>query len=124
MAMLGKHARTCSGIDFAVGGSPPSVAPSVGSDVARDLDIVTPYRIRDLHIGNEFLQWDLIAEISAEKRRHHKMIVLTPTLALLRQLCAIRAFGALRTGRSQRHPVGEAWRPILMLGLPRPSRCR
>ncbi|MCP3387350.1 hypothetical protein NLM27_00955 [Bradyrhizobium sp. CCGB12] len=52
---LGKHARTCSGIDFAVGGSPPSVAPSVGSDVARDLDIVTPYRIRDLRIGNEFL---------------------------------------------------------------------
>ncbi|MCK1387979.1 STM3941 family protein [Bradyrhizobium sp. 21] len=53
--------------------------------------IVTPYGIRDLRIGNEFLLWDSIVEISAEERRGHKMIVLTPTPALQRQLCTIRA---------------------------------
>lgn len=53
--------------------------------------IVTPYGIRDLRIGNEFLLWDSIAEISAEECRGHKMIVLTPTPALQRQLCTIRA---------------------------------
>lgn len=53
--------------------------------------IVTPYGIRDLRIGNEFLLWDSIAEISAEKCRGHKVIVLTPTPALQRQLCTIRA---------------------------------
>ena len=53
--------------------------------------IVTPYGIRDLRIGNEFLLWDSIAEISAEECRGHKMIVLTPTPALRRQLCTIRA---------------------------------
>jgi hypothetical protein len=53
--------------------------------------IVTPYGIRDLRIGNEFLPWDSIAEISAEDDRGHKMIVLTPTLALQRQLSCIRA---------------------------------
>ncbi|MGY4365062.1 hypothetical protein ACVW1A_001127 [Bradyrhizobium sp. LB1.3] len=52
--------------------------------------IVTPYGIRDLRIGNEFLLWDSIAEISAEERRGRKMIVLTPTPALQRQLCTIR----------------------------------
>ena len=52
--------------------------------------IVTPYGIRDLRIGNEFLLWDSIAKISAEERRGRKMIVLTPTPALQRQLCAIR----------------------------------
>ncbi|WP_433996833.1 hypothetical protein [Bradyrhizobium liaoningense] len=81
----------CRGIDFAVGRSPPSVAPSVGGDIARDLEMTTlPYGIRDLGIGNEFLRQDLIAEISAEERRDHKVIVLMPTPAL-RQLCAIRA---------------------------------
>ena len=53
--------------------------------------IVTPYGIRDLRIGNEFLLWDSIAEISAEEHRGRKMIVLTPTPALQRQLCTIRA---------------------------------
>ncbi len=53
--------------------------------------IVTPYGIRDLRIGNEFLLWDSIAEISAEDDRGHKVIVLTPTPALLRQLTCIRA---------------------------------
>jgi hypothetical protein len=52
--------------------------------------ILTPYGIRDLRIGNEFLLWDSIAEISAEERRGRKMIVLTPTPALQRQLCTIR----------------------------------
>lgn len=53
--------------------------------------IVTPYGIRDLRIGHEFLLWDSIAEISAEECRGHKMIVLTPTPALQRQLGSIRA---------------------------------
>ncbi|MGY8634090.1 STM3941 family protein [Bradyrhizobium sp. 14AA] len=53
--------------------------------------VVTPYGIRDLRIGNEFLLWDSIAEISAEEHRGRKMIVLTPTPALQRQLCTIRA---------------------------------
>ena len=52
--------------------------------------VVTLYGIRDLRIGNEFLPWDSIAEISAEKCRGHKMIVLTPTPGLQRQLCSIR----------------------------------
>ncbi|WP_183710082.1 STM3941 family protein [Bradyrhizobium sp. ERR14] len=52
--------------------------------------VVTPYGIRDLRIGNEFLPWDSIAEISAEESRGHKMIVLTPTPALQQQLCGIR----------------------------------
>ncbi|PIT03196.1 hypothetical protein TSA1_22380 [Bradyrhizobium nitroreducens] len=52
--------------------------------------VVTPYGIRDLRIGNEFLPWDSIAEISAEQRRGHMTIVLTPTPALLRQLRSIR----------------------------------
>ncbi|WP_441239374.1 STM3941 family protein [Bradyrhizobium sp. 930_D9_N1_4] len=53
--------------------------------------IVTPYGIRDLRIGNEFLLWDSVAEISAEECRGHKMIVLTPTPALQRQLGTIRS---------------------------------
>ncbi|MCK1740544.1 hypothetical protein IVA80_06600 [Bradyrhizobium sp. 139] len=52
--------------------------------------IVTPHGIRDLRIGNEFLLWDSIAEISAEECRGQKTIVLTPTPALQRQLCTIR----------------------------------
>lgn len=52
--------------------------------------IVTPYGIRDLRIGNEFLLWDSIAEISAEDDRGHKMIVLTPTPALQRLLSCTR----------------------------------
>jgi hypothetical protein len=52
--------------------------------------ILTPYGIRDLRIGNEFLLWDSIAEISAEERRGRKVIVLTPTPALQRQRCTTR----------------------------------
>ncbi|AWM03079.1 STM3941 family protein [Bradyrhizobium amphicarpaeae] len=48
--------------------------------------VVTPYGIRDLRIGNQFLPWDSIAEISVEESRGHNMIVLTPTPALRRQL--------------------------------------
>lgn len=51
--------------------------------------VVTPYGIRDLRIGNEFLPWESIAEISAEEYRGHETIVLTPSPALRRQLCAI-----------------------------------
>jgi len=53
--------------------------------------IVTPYGIRDLRCGNEFLLWESISEISAEDDRGHKAIVLTPTPALQRQLCTIHA---------------------------------
>ena len=52
--------------------------------------IVTPYGIRDLRIGNEFLLWDSIAEVSAEKSRGHRVIVLTSTPGLQRQLSCIR----------------------------------
>jgi len=55
----------------------------------RAVVVVTPYGIRDLRIGNEFLLWDSIAEISAEGDRGHTMIVLTPTPALRRQLRGI-----------------------------------
>lgn len=55
--------------------------------------IVTPYSIRDLRIGNEFLLWDSIADVSAEQCRGHKVIVLTPTPALQRQLSCIRSSG-------------------------------
>jgi hypothetical protein len=51
--------------------------------------IVTPYGIRDLRIGNEFLLWDSIAEVSTEEGRGHKAIVLTLTPALQRQLCTM-----------------------------------
>jgi hypothetical protein len=52
--------------------------------------IVTPYGIRDRRIGNEFLLWDAIADVSAEDIRGRKVIVLTPTPALQRQLACIR----------------------------------
>jgi hypothetical protein len=58
--------------------------------------IVTRYGIRDLRIGNEFLLWESIAEVSAEDCRGHKVIVLTPTPALQRQLSCIRAASADR----------------------------
>lgn len=53
--------------------------------------IVTPYGVRDLRIGNEFLLWDSIADVSVEECRGHKVIVLTPTPALQRQLSCIRS---------------------------------
>lgn len=53
--------------------------------------IVTAYGIRDLRIGNEFVLWDSIADVSAEESRGRKAIVLTPTPALQRQLACIRA---------------------------------
>src|SRR6478609_104037 len=62
--------------------------------------ILTPYGIRDLRIGNEFLLWDSIAEISAEERRGRKVIVLTPTPALQRQR-TIR--GSARCAQDDRH---------------------
>lgn len=53
--------------------------------------VVTPYGIRDLRIDNEFLLWDSIAEVSAEECRGRKVIVLTPTPGLRRQLSCIHA---------------------------------
>lgn len=53
--------------------------------------IVTPFGIRDLRIGNEFLLWESIADVSVEDRRGRKVIVLTPTPALQQQLSSIRA---------------------------------
>jgi hypothetical protein len=53
--------------------------------------IVTPSGIRDLRIGNEFLLWESIADVSAEECRGRKLIVLTPTPGLQRQLCCVHA---------------------------------
>jgi hypothetical protein len=64
--------------------------------------IVTPYGIRDLRIGNEFLLWESIAEISAEECGGHKVIVLTPTPGLQRQLCCIRAKIGHKSGNKSR----------------------
>ncbi|MDA9494996.1 STM3941 family protein [Bradyrhizobium sp. CCBAU 11361] len=57
----------------------------------RPVVIVTPYGIRDLRIGNEFLLWEAIAEVSTEERRGRRMIVLTLTPGLQRQLSCIHA---------------------------------
>ena len=62
--------------------------------------IVTLFGIRDLRIGNEFLLWDSIADVSAEDCRGRKVIVLTPTSALQQQLSFIRA--ASRSAQSAR----------------------
>ena len=53
--------------------------------------IVTADGIRDLRIGNEFMLWDSIADVSTEESRGRKVIVLTPTPGLQRQLACIRA---------------------------------
>lgn len=62
--------------------------------------IVTLFGIRDLRIGNEFLLWDSIADVSAEECRGRKVIVLTPTPALQQQLSCIRA--AARSALNER----------------------
>jgi hypothetical protein len=62
--------------------------------------IVTPFGIRDLRIGNEFLLWESIAEISVEERRGHRRIVLTPTPALQRQLRTMPSLA--RSARNER----------------------
>ena len=62
--------------------------------------IVTLYGIRDLRIGNEFLLWDSIADVSVEECRGHKAIVLTPTPGLQQQLSFIHA--ATRGARNER----------------------
>jgi len=71
--------------------------------------IVTPFGIRDLRIGNEFLLWESIADVSAEECRGRKVVVLTPTPDLQRQLSCIRA--AKRSAQNERiviHPEGLA----------------
>jgi hypothetical protein len=62
--------------------------------------IVTLYGIRDLRIGNEFLLWDSIADVSVEECRGREVIVLTPTPALRQQLSCIRA--ATRSAQNER----------------------
>lgn len=57
----------------------------------RPVVIVTSYGIRDLRIGNEFLLWESIADVSAEECRGDKVIVLTPTPAFQRQVSRTRA---------------------------------
>ena len=70
--------------------------------------IVTLYGFRDLRIGNEFLLWDSIADVSAEERRGHKVIVLTPTSALQQQLSLIRATRGTQSERIVIRPEGLA----------------
>lgn len=53
--------------------------------------VVTPFGIRDLRLGNEFLVWESIAEVSAGEKRGRRVIMLKPTPALLRQLSCMRA---------------------------------
>jgi hypothetical protein len=53
--------------------------------------VITAFGIRDLRIGNEFLVWESIAEVSATECRGRRVIVLKPTLALQRQLRGLRA---------------------------------
>ena len=70
--------------------------------------IVTPFGIRDLRIGNEFLLWESIADVSVEDSRGRKVIVLTPTPALQQQLCSIRAARSARDERIVIRPEGLA----------------
>jgi hypothetical protein len=53
--------------------------------------IVSRYGLRDLRIGNEFLLWDSIADVSDLECRGRRVIVLTLTPALQRQLSCVRA---------------------------------
>lgn len=59
--------------------------------------VITSFGIRDLRIGNEFLVWESIAEVSAETRRGREVIVLKPTPALQRQLGFIHANPGVHT---------------------------
>ena len=47
--------------------------------------VVTRYGIRDLRIGNEFLLWDSIEDVSAREGRGCGAVVLRPTPALRQQ---------------------------------------
>jgi hypothetical protein len=47
--------------------------------------VVTPYGIRDLRIGNEFLLWDSIETVSARESRGRGAVVLTLIPALRQQ---------------------------------------
>ncbi|MET4825694.1 hypothetical protein ABH972_003283 [Bradyrhizobium ottawaense] len=69
--------------------------------------VVTPYGIRDLRIGNEFLPWDSIAEISAEESRGHKMICADADAGFAAAALRHPRSGPLRAKRSHRHPVGR-----------------
>lgn len=53
--------------------------------------IVSRYGIRDLRIGNEFLLWDSIVDVSDRQDRGNRVVVLTLTPALQRQLSCTRS---------------------------------
>ncbi|MGY8684438.1 hypothetical protein Q2941_42815 [Bradyrhizobium sp. UFLA05-153] len=57
--------------------------------------IVSRYGIRDLRIGNEFLLWDSIEDVSVRESRGCKTVVLTPTPALRQQLRCVRSRRAI-----------------------------
>ena len=63
--------------------------------------IISRYGIRDLRIGNEFLLWDSIADVSADKRRGRDVVVLKLTPALQRQRCFMTAKGKTQVGKQQ-----------------------
>lgn len=64
--------------------------------------IVSRYGIRDLRIGNDFLLWDAIEEVSTGEHRGHKVVMLKLTPALQRQRCGIKS------GRKMPFRRGEA----------------
>ncbi|WP_245288076.1 hypothetical protein [Bradyrhizobium sp. Ec3.3] len=57
--------------------------------------IVSRYGIRDLRIGNEFLLWDSIEDVSVRESRGCRAVVLTPTPALRQQLRCVRSRRAI-----------------------------
>jgi hypothetical protein len=63
--------------------------------------IVTRYGIRDLRVGNEFLLWDSITDVSTGESRGRKVVVLKLTPALQRQR------GCVYTKRNVRLGSGE-----------------
>jgi hypothetical protein len=60
--------------------------------------VISRYGVRDLRIGDEFLLWDSIAEISAGECRGRKVVVLKPTRALQRQRCCVETRRAAPDG--------------------------
>ncbi len=63
--------------------------------------IISPYGVRDLRIGNEFLLWDSITEVTSDERHGSKVVVLKLTPALQHQ------FGCTRTRRQARLGIRE-----------------
>jgi hypothetical protein len=74
--------------------------------------IISHYGIRDLRLGNEFLLWDSIADVSTGERRGRSVVVLKLTPALQRQRCCVKTWDNKtwhdRTGHNARPGSGEA----------------